>query len=404
MKIRFVHPSSAHRWWHDACPGSVRAELMAPVVESDGDIALQGSAAHRLFEICLTKKQNTERYLDKEIMLLKPHVPYTVDEDMAEHVQDGIDLVRRYVGKGTLWVEKTVNLKVNDVEAGGTPDAVWYGTYAKDPLSPKGGKERQLHVMDLKYGYMAVTPPSENKQIKIYVSGKMRELAKQGKTVDSIHLWIYQPRLDTEFPFKHDVITPLDMVEFELELDESVEALKNPNAPRMAGSHCLYCKAHAVCKEAERAAFKIMRTKYSEGERQRVGDLLFQVPIATAWIKALKNLGTTMGMNDKPPTGWVMGAGRRTKRWNGDKEEHLKKVGTQLKRLGFSEDEYAPRKLVSPAKAMSIAKSKPKALDAVAKLWFWSPGKTRLQPEANVRHHLNAAQFFDDQRDDGQEE
>ncbi len=404
MRVKFVHPSTAHRWF--PCPGSVRAEAMAPIVDGEGGIALEGSAAHKLFELCLRRKVDAEVYLDEDIKLTKPSAEYTVGEEMVEHVQDGIDLIRRYLGKGKLWAEQVVNVKVDGVEAGGTLDAGWHGLYLKDPLEPKGPKEWQLHVMDLKYGFLAVTPPAENKQIKIYTVGKVREILKKGGKIDSIHLWIYQPRLDSDLPFKHDIITPFELAEFELELAEAVENVKKPNAPFVAGPHCLYCKAHAVCKEAEKATFRLLRSKYSEDDTGRVGMLMMQVPMAKAWIKAITDLGNSMGLNGSPPIGWTMGAGHRRKRWSGDKETFFKKIGPKLRAAGLKEDEYAPRKLVSPAKAMGLAKGKPKVQSKIEKLWFWSPGKPRLQPESNARSMFNANMFFDAHADDpdGREE
>jgi Protein of unknown function (DUF2800) len=410
MKVKFLSPSKSHRWF--PCPGSVAAEAMAPIIDGEGGIALEGSAAHKLFELCLKRKVDAEVYLSEDINLTKPKAKFTVTEDMVEHIQDGVDLVHRYVGKGTLWTEQTVNYAARGVQSGGTLDAAWHGAYPVDSIAGIHDKnykkmEWQLHVMDLKYGYLAVTAPSENKQIKIYAAAKVRELLKKGKKVDSVHLWIYQPRLDSEFPFRHDIITPFELAEFEMELDEAIEATKKANAPRHAGSHCLYCAAHPVCKEAERATMKLLRSKYDENDTGRVGQLLMQLPMATAWIKALKALGTTMGLNGSPPLGFIMGAGRRTKRWNGDKEKYLKTIGPKLRAAGLKEDEYAPRKLVSPAKAMGMANARTdaKRRAKIEKLWFWTPGKPRLQPEENARAMFNASAFFDSHdSDDGQEE
>lgn len=411
MKIKFLHASSAHRWWE--CAGSVRAEMIAPEVDGEAGIALEGTAAHRLLELCLKKRVEAELYVGETVRLPREKVDFEVTEEMAEHIQAGVDLIRRRRGKGVLWTESEVGAVIRGVHVGGTLDAGWYGLY-KNEIEVKGAKpkklngkykaeEWQLHILDLKYGYLMVEELKKNRQLWIYARGKLRELQKDGKKVDSIHLWIYQPRVDSaEGPFKHVVIRPYELAEFEIELDEKVEAVLKPRAKLTAGRWCLYCRAQGVCLEAERAVLRIVRSKFSEDDTGRVGELMFLIPFVLGWAKSLKALANTMGFKGSPPIGWVMGRGRRSRRWTGEKDDWYKAHGATLrKRFGLKDDDFAPRKLVGPAKARAlVAEGKRDLFD---KLWFWTQGKEVLQPADNARQAITMDTFFDS-HDDGREE
>jgi len=396
MQIRFLAPSSAHRW--TVCPGSVLAERMAPMLTEGSAIANEGTAAHWLFEQCLRRKTDAEAFLGEEVTLPKDAGQWVIDEDMVQHVQDGVDLVRSKVGKGILWTEKYVEFKIQGVQCGGTLDCGWYGYYPIDPLDRAKGNEYQPHILDLKYGYGAVAEPRNNKQIRIYASGKLRELRRAGKKVDTVHLWIYQPRLDhVDGPFLHDVTDPDELGAFEEDLKDKVDAVKDPRAPRKAGSHCLYCGAHAVCRTAEKAMYRLLRNKFDENDTGRIGSLLFDLPLMKQWIKSIENLAYEMAQSNKPPMGWVLGAGRQSKQWNGDKQKLVKQLRAKMKaKFNLNEDDYAPRKMLGVARVRGMLKNKALYGD-FDKLWHKTPGREKLQPADNARHMPRLDTYFDDE-------
>jgi hypothetical protein len=371
----------------------VQAEALAPSGE-DSKIANEGTAAHLLFETCLSKKIDAETMLDEEMALPKNAGSWVPDEDMVQHVQDGVDLVKEKVGKGKLWTENYVPLMIEGVQCGGTLDCGWYGQYRKDPLDFNSKLEWQLHVLDLKYGYGAVAEPFKNKQIRIYALGKLRELLRAKKKVDSIHLWIYQPRLGyADGPFLHDVLTIKDLLAFEKELKGYVVKAKDPKAKRIAGSHCLYCADHGGCVTAEKAMFKIARQTFTEDDVKRVGALLFDVPLMQQWITSLKNLGRIMGEHGNNPDGWMMGSGRRSKVWNGDKTKLVKQLKIKFRSMGLNEDDFAPRKMLGVAKVGSLVpKDKKEKFEA---LWHFSPGKDRLVPADSAKNTPRLNEYFD---------
>jgi hypothetical protein len=368
---------------------------MAPSGE-DSQIANEGTAAHLLLDTCLRKKEDAESYLDEEMLLPKNAGTWKPDEDMVQHVQDGVDLVSAKVGKGKLWTENYVPLMVEGVQCGGTLDCGWHGRYPRDSLDEDSELEWQLHVLDLKYGYAAVADPKNNKQIRIYALGKYKELLKAGRKVDMIHLWIYQPRIGyADGPFLHDIITVKELLAFEKELKKSVIAAKDLKAPRVAGSHCLYCGDHGGCRTAEQAMYKKFRNTFTDEEAQRVGAILYDLPLMKQWITSVQNLAYQMAQHGEPPEGWVLGTGRRSKVWNGDKEKLVKILSVKFKSMGLREDDYAPRKMLGVAKVGSKIPTAKK--EKFNDLWHYNPGRERLVPVDNAKHVPRLETYFDDE-------
>jgi hypothetical protein len=398
MKIKFVRASAGHRWWN--CPGSVLAEQTAPPI-SGSEHALQGSTAHRLLELCLSRNKDAVEYEDMEIKLPREKIMRKVDSEMAEHIQDGLDLIRSLRGKGVLWTESEIIIKTKPAATGGVLDVGWHGQYLeRNKKKPK--KTWQLHILDLKYGRGAYTDPEENKQLSIYGLGKLLELRRLGKKVDTIHLWIYQPRLETAMgPFREVVLTPYQLEhEFRQELDEKVKAAAHPQAKRIPGPWCSYCAAHAVCREAEKANMRMFRTKFEENDRDRIGELLFQIPRFIQWCNAIKELGATMAGHHNLPTGWKQVPGNQYKRWKGDKEDLLKTIGKKLERLQLSYDDFAPRRLASPAAVLRMVDKDQKT--KVEEMFFIQRGKPLLRPASDKRTEIDSTSYFEQEGgDDG---
>lgn len=392
MKIKFLGASSAHRWWN--CWSSPRAELSALHTEHEAAISNEGSAAHRLLELCLRKKQDAEDYLDEEIWVPRPKIHHKVGEEMVEHIQAGLDVINKYKGKGQLWLEHEVSLRSNGIIVRGTLDCGWYGQY----LNEKAKKEYQLHILDLKYGYLLVEA-HDNKQLYIYALGKWRELVKKGKQIDTIHLWVYQPRSQSiDGPFKHVIIEPFDLMSFEEELHDVVQKIDSAFS---AGPWCLHCHAHATCPTAERAYFRLIRTKYRKDDTGRVGELLFRIPQMLAWAKDVKALGETMAHSGSPPIGWMLGLGRNARRFPGDNKDHktmIKTIVPKLKKLGLKEEDVTETKLLSVAK-IERKVPKPKR-DAYKNIYITVRGRERLVPEKGNAMAVDTSAYFDEEHEE----
>jgi hypothetical protein len=141
--------------------------------------------------------------------------------------------------------------------------------------------------------------------------------------------------------------------------------------------------------------YRMVRDSFTEEDVARVGAIMFDLPMLKQWVNAVSNLGYVMAQNGEPPTGWVLGAGRRSKVWNGDKEKWVETLAPELLSHGLQEDDFAPRKMLGVSRVSALLKkSERKELET---LWHHTPGRERLQPADNARHVPRLANYFDDE-------
>lgn len=410
-KLLSLAPSRAHRWWE--CAGSARAEKLALATGEERFVSQEGTAAHRLLELCLKNKVDAEAYLEETIVLPRDKMKWEVTEDMVEHIQDCVDLIRSKVGKGTYWSEERVVLKLDDVTQQGNLDASWYGKYPvlDDKGKPTKRMEWELHVLDEKYGRGALVEAHDNKQLYIYGLAKLHALQKAKKPVDRVHMWIHQPRNIGQdgMPFRHVSLEPHELLDFEIDLREHVETASQPNAPFVAGPWCLYCAAHATCATAEKANLRVIRTKYRKDDTGRVGELLFLVPQVKHWIASIMELADAMDKNGSPPIGWTRGTGQRRRKWIGDgrkeheKAELLKTLAPKLsKKFGIPQEQLIKKQLLGVRKIETMLPKEKR--DQLAKFFTWTQSAGRLVPVDSEKAAMLTNDYFDEVTDDGQME
>ena len=180
-----LSPSSAHRWME--CPGSLAwPENTAPSPSSV--YADEGTAAHTLAQRALTHQKPCEFFLGVEIQPHPTSKVFTVDEEMAEHVQVYVDEVLRRATGCHLYVEHRVDLQpVLGEGQFGTADAVI--------VDPCGWGV--LTVIDLKYGKGERVSAEENKQLMLYALGALNEFSLL-YDLGIVRLIIAQPRVARE--------------------------------------------------------------------------------------------------------------------------------------------------------------------------------------------------------------
>jgi hypothetical protein len=411
-KLLSLAPSRAHRWWE--CPGRARAEKLALATGDERFVSQEGTAAHRLLELCLKNKVDAERYLEETIVLPRDKMRWEVTEDMVEHIQDCVDLIRGKVGKGKYWSEERIVLRLDGVTQQGNLDASWYGQYVvPDPKTgkPSKRKEWELHVLDEKYGRGALVEAHDNKQLYIYGLAKLHALQKEKKPVDRIHMWIHQPRNIGQDgkPFRHVSLEPHELLDFEIDLRQHVEMASEANAPFNAGPWCLYCAAHATCPTAERANLKIIRSKYRKDDTGRIGELLFLRPQIKHWLAAIDELADAMDKNGSPPIGWVRGTGQRRRKWQGDGRKEAEKAELLVKLLPriakefkLKPDQLIKKQLHGVRKVETMLPKEQR--DKLKKFYTWTMSAGRLVPEDSERAAMMASDYFDEVTDDGQME
>lgn len=262
-----LSPSGAHRWM--ACPGSLAWE--AKFEDKGSDFADEGTAAHFLASECLEGEHDAAFFIGREIYVWthpesgssgtdwredieKSNEPiegrmFTVDRDMAGHVQKYLDEIRGAASSAgaVLMVEQRlpffttdpVIVKGQTFECFGTSDAVI--------IEPEA---RRLHVRDLKYGRGVQVFAEENEQLMLYALGALDEFGLL-YDIDEVVLAIHQPRLSHTDEW---VCSVDDLRAFEqraLAAARIAVSIVDPGPSALmltpGESQCRFCKAKGVC-------------------------------------------------------------------------------------------------------------------------------------------------------------
>jgi len=195
-------PSSADRWMQ--CTASV--DLIDRLTEegkidpdSTSVYAAEGTVAHEIREMCLNLGLDPYHFVGRSMGA--DGFTFTVTEDMASHLQTGIDWVREMTQAPDL--EIRVDLSHWLPGQFGTCDTGWI-------------TDKTLYVSDLKYGQGENVEAVGNRQIRIYALGYWAY--KGFPTIERVVLNIDQPRAggmkfweitaDELFAFAKDEVVP----------------------------------------------------------------------------------------------------------------------------------------------------------------------------------------------------
>lgn len=206
-------PSSSDKWLQ--CEGYYQATKDLPSTPS-GKAAQRGTAAHSLLEECMLQR--------------KPPEDLSKDVELIDWVGYALDYIESYLTlhpKAEVFPE--VYLPWLHV-SGGTLDVL--------ALSPK-----EIMIADLKTGNVAVEVEN-NTQLLTYAIAARKHLGKKS----TYRLVIIQPNgYHVKGPIREWVITDKDLNEYEERATSAI--VKNLiGGERVAGDHCKWCKAEALCE------------------------------------------------------------------------------------------------------------------------------------------------------------
>ena len=367
-----LSPSSAHRWMR--CTASIEACRDIPNTSSIH--AEEGTAAHELAENCLRENVDASFYVGNVFN------GFTVDDDMASHVQQYVD--RIHALEGNLDIEVRLDLRAYAPESFGTADAV---TLNAD--------NKRLYVGDLKYGKGVQVEAEGNEQGMLYALGALKEYEIYSE-IDEIVIGIYQPRLNH---YPQWTISRADLLAFGETVKTAAEEALGPNASFNPGEKqcgwCLYkseCRALAdhqnVIVGSQFDALDIIE-KVDTLSLDEIGEkILPNIKLLEQWVKAIQHRAYEALDEGKEVPGYKLVEGRSTRRW-ADEKEVSKKLESTLE-----EDDVYQRKLITVAQAEKLLGKKEFAemfADDVSR----PAGKATIAPESDKRIALTPALTFD---------
>lgn len=322
--------SSAHRWLN--CPGSIQlaerfeAEALAAgkkLVQAESSIyAQEGTAAHKLGEICLMKETNANDYLEQEITL-DDGSKYFVTEDMVEAVQIYVDYVRDRAKLGELFIETRFSLGFIHEGMFGTNDACVYSNMLG-----------VLEVIDYKHGAGIPVDPEENEQLAYYGLGaaNVQDLHPDSQ----IKLTIVQPRAAGE-PIKSWVTTVGYLDKYAKVLKKGVKSCKSKKPKLKDGTWCRFCPAQALCPQLEKKALEVAKAEFGEDgavalpavDNLKTADIKKVLDFSktlSSWLKSVEAFAANELESGGTIEGYKLVKKRANRKWKFNEEELKSKL------------------------------------------------------------------------------
>lgn len=397
-------PSDAARWTR--CPGSLAFTQNYP--NTSTSFADEGTVAHWVREECLNLGFDAYDYIGAQMKL--NGVTWTVDHEMADNLQFGIDELRSFEGK--LFVEQhidttaLVGLDADGKPQGGTLDAIVVG-------------EKLWIQSDLKYGAGQPVQAVDNDQQLVYLHSFWHTVGRHISDAKDFLIIIDQPRHAAGGGYWP--VTLDQLLEYGDSLKRCAKATEKPNAPLIPGEkQCLFCPAANVpgrpggCPAHHEANAKLIDMKFEDLDEMEELGLDWQPPALETlsaerrahivrqkssiekWLEKLHADELATRISSGPAHGLKAVAGRRpAQKWRDDRtaEAYLEQ---QVK----NREKIFTQKLISPSQSEKLLGLKKDQRLPSALVDRGEP-KPVLVPEADKRPPLlTVDQRFDDETDE----
>lgn len=407
--------TSAHSTWSASgfeqkilCPGSHVLQQGKP--RRSSQYAAEGTAAHQVLTWALQESRPAAAYIGRVIEA--DGFTFTVDEDMAGHVQVCIDYVTDAAGdEGVIFAD----IRVNYSQYLDTPELEAWGT--ADVIIARGD---ELIVIDFKYGMGVEVSAERNPQMSLYALGALQ--AYQGLVADfeRVRMVISQPRIKkaaSEFDISVEELETWGRSTARSAVNTcrnamTVDRLWQQTYLRPGEKQCKFCSAKAECPalraEVSKTAFDITPaspddfaeaelpfTGYTHTEPQWLAACLSKVDLIEDWCKAIRAETERRLLAGESVPGYKLVPGKKgARQWVDAKvaEETLKSMRVKL------EDMY-DLKLISPTTADKLAKAGtigPRQWPRVQALFVQSQGKPHVAPVDDPRPALEIKPVVDD--------
>ena len=320
-------PSSAERW--TSCTASLDLIDSLNLPEQTSSYAAEGQRLHELMH---------QR-------LLGNPPPKDITKDEIETVRSAMQLsepFRKSFDDIELEMEVSQNLAGQNVY--GTVDFLGYSA-----------EDKELLVLDWKFGRGIAVNAKKNKQLVIYANLAASMMMEVGAVIDKVLMVIIQPRIPkTHGPSSSCWVLSTSELQGEmLEIKDAIQNIVNKDVEyKPTPDNCRFCPAKMHCPEIAKAVIKSeqdIRT-ISEGREVAIEELARLRAVCDLAVQAKKILDARafeyMNQGGKIE-GLRLRKGRAgARKWNGNDA----KIKTLLREAGLKDDDMATEpKLKSPA-------------------------------------------------------
>ena len=382
MAHALLSASGAHRWI--ACTPSAKLEEQFP--DSTSTYAEEGTLAHELCEIKVNKAllgMSTKAY-NSALKKIKGNDLYQTEMD--KYIDVYLEYIKEKVHSfeypPTIIVEKKVDFSDYVPEGFGTADCIILA-------------DGELHIVDFKYGKGVEVFADYNPQMMLYALGAYLEYSFLFQ-IDAIKMTIVQPRLNNISEFSIGVNELLEWADSTVR--PKAQMAWNGEGDFVAGEHCKFCRAKALCRERARKNLEAEKFELKEGpllSLDEIGEALKKAIDLAKWAEDLKEYALAESLKGNDIPGWKAVEGRGNRNFT-DNDLAIKK----LKEAGIAEELLYERKQYTLAQIEKLVGTKD-FKKIVGDLVVKNPGKPTLVVDTDKREKITnkvtAAEDFADE-------
>lgn len=372
-KHSILSASSAHRWLN--CPPS--AQICAAAPDTGSSYAAEGTLAHEICEtklqgfISATPKRNTTAKLNK----LKKNEMYAPEMDGYTDIY--VDYIKEialsFSTKAMVNVEKRVDYSEYAPDGFGTADCIII-------------HDKDLYVIDFKYGKGVSVSAVDNPQLKLYALGAYSEYS-MFYPIEHIHLNIVQPRISN---ISEWVMSLNDLLAWGESIKPVAKLAYEGGGDFKSGDHCRFCAIKETCRRRASDNLELARYEFAKPAAiakdgaanitdEEVGRILALAKNLKKWVEDLESYALRTVLKGGSIPGWKAVEGRGTRKWSADD----KVIEDRLTKLGIPKEMAYERSILSVAKLEDVVGKK--AFKDFSDLFIKTKGAPTIVPEDDPR-------------------
>lgn len=364
-KHAILSASGAHRWLE--CTPAARLELEFKDQESTA--AAQGTAAHNLCEHKLKKalhirsKRPVSEFNDDE---MEEH-----SDAYVEYVLEQLEEVKKNCKDPLVLIEERLDFSCYVPEGFGTADTIIIG-------------DKNLHIIDMKYGQGILVYAEDNPQMKLYALGALASYESL-YDIEEVTMHIFQPRRENVSAWTISVDELRKWAENDL-VPKAKLAFKG-EGEYLPGDWCTFCRAAVKCRARADEKLRLAQSEFklppllTDNEIEKI---LSKLSDLTRWANEIVAYATDAAVNHgKEWSGFKVVEGRSNRKYQDED-----KVAEVAKANGYK-DIY--RTSLITLTEMEKLMGKQKFKDILGDFIIKPPGKPTLVPLSDKRQALNVS-------------
>ena len=375
--------SGAEKWLN--CPPSARLEESYP--DTSSPYAKEGTLAHEIAEF---KARNyfietlPKRTFTSKLNKFKKDELY--QNEMDEYTESYLEYIKevamKYPSKPYIALEKKIDFSKYVPDGYGTCDCILI--HGND-----------MHIIDFKYGKGVPVSAENNSQLMLYALGAL-EAYSMLYQIDTVHLSIFQPRIDNISCFE---ISAANLLSWAVgEVEPKAKLAYDGIGDFKAGEHCRFCKAQAQCRAKAESIISVFPIKEEPAllTDDEIGLILAKAKELVSWSNAVEDYALNAILSGKEIQGWKAVEGRSVRVFS-DADKAFEKIVES----GTPEEMLYERKPLSLSQIEKLLGKK--EFESIVSSFVIKPqGKPTLAPSDDKRPVFNKADVFENIIDKGE--